>query len=99
MSDITDRAQQLLAGRIDAIQKLSERQAAAIGARESADAAERDAASAWTEATQAGWTAAELRKLSLTQPGARRGGRPKGSRNTKRSEQPIPVTMDNPSNE
>lgn len=84
MSDITDRAHQLLNGRVDAIQKLNERQTAAVAAREHADAAERDAATAWTEATQAGWTSTELRKLGLSQPGNRGGGRPKGSRNKQR---------------
>lgn len=80
MTEITDKAQELLAGRIDAVRKLSERQHAATQARESADAAERDAASAWSDATQAGWTSAELRKLGLAQPNSRRGGRPKGNR-------------------
>lgn len=98
MSDITDRAHQLLNGRVDAIQKLSERQAAAVAARESADATERDAASAWTEATQAGWTASELRKLGLTQPGARRGGRPKGSRNKSQAGHPSASTAAETSN-
>lgn len=80
MTEIRTRAQELLAGRIDAISKLSERQAAATKAREATAEAERDAASAWTEAKQAGWTAGELKKLGLVQPAARRGGRPKGSR-------------------
>lgn len=82
MSDITDRAQQLLAGRVDAVHKLNERQQAAAQAREAAEAAEREAAGAWTEATQAGWTSTELRKLGLSQPSNRKGGRPKGSRKT-----------------
>lgn len=86
MTEITDRAQELLAGRIDAIRKLNERQHAAAVAREAADAADREAAGAWSEATHAGWTAVELRKLGLSQPANRRGGRPKGSRSTKRAE-------------
>lgn len=84
MTEITDRAQELLAGRIDAVRKLSERQHAASQARESADVAERDAAAAWSDATQAGWTSTELRKLGLSQPTSRRGGRPKSNRAAKR---------------
>ncbi|NYJ76549.1 hypothetical protein [Allobranchiibius huperziae] len=94
MTEITDRAQELLAGRIDAVRKLSERQRAATQARESADAAERDAATAWTEATQAGWTSAELRKLGLAQPTNRRGGRPKNTRITRRSDTSAASTTD-----
>ncbi len=96
MSDITDRAHQLLSGRVDAIRKLSERQAVAVTAREDADAADRDAASAWTEATQAGWTSTELRKLGLSQPMNRRGGRPKGKRSTtaRTTQTPNPTNQD-----
>lgn len=86
MTDITDKAQQLLAGRIEAVRQLSERQQTATQAHESADAADRDAAAAWSDATQAGWTSTELRKLGLTQPTSRRGGRPKRGRVTKRPE-------------
>ncbi|MBO1768245.1 hypothetical protein [Allobranchiibius sp. GilTou38] len=86
MTEITDKAQELLAGRIDAVGKLSERQHAATRARETADAAERDAAAAWSDATQAGWTSTELRKLGLAQPTTRRGGRPKSTRTSKRPE-------------
>ena len=92
MTEITDRAQELLAGRIDAVRKLSERQRAATQARESADTAERDAAAAWSDATQAGWTSTELRKLGLAQPSTRRGGRPKSTRTIKRPEQAAPET-------
>ncbi len=81
MTDITDRAQELLTGRIDAIRTLSEQQTMAEEARQTADAADRAAASAWTAATAAGWTTTELRKLGLNQPATRSGGRPKGSRN------------------
>lgn len=81
MTDITARAQELLAGRIDAIRTLSEQQTMAEEARETADAADHAATSAWTAATAAGWTASELRKLGLNQPATRSGGRPKGSRN------------------
>ncbi len=80
MSDIANRAQELLTGRLDAVRKLNERQQEAAHAREAADAAEREAAGAWTEATQAGWNSSELKRLGLTQPTNRRGGRPKGSR-------------------
>ena len=83
MTEITDRAQELLAGRIDAIRKLSERQRAVTEARKVTDSAERDAATAWTDATQAGWTSTELRKLGLTQPASRRGGRTTGPRTGK----------------
>lgn len=79
MTEITDRAQGLLAERIDAVRKLSERQHAASQAREAADVAERDAAAAWSDATQAGWTSTELRKLGLSQLTSRRGGRPRNS--------------------
>ncbi len=79
MTDITDRAQELLTGRIDAIRMLNERQNTAAEARRAADAADREAENAWTEATQAGWSTTELKRLGLTQPAARRGGRPKGS--------------------
>lgn len=88
MTDITERAHELLAGRVDAIRTLNDLQHTATHARETADTAERDAANAWTEATHAGWTAAELRKLGLTQPANRKGGRPKGTRTTK-TKQPV----------
>lgn len=94
MTEITDRAQKLLAGRVDAIRKLSERQHAATRAREAADGANRDVASAWSDATQAGWTPTELRKLGLNQPASRRGGRPKGGRTAKRADQPSAVESD-----
>lgn len=84
MTEITDRAQQLLAGRLDAIQKLSERQHAANTAKDAAVAAEREVATAWSEATQAGWTSRELTKLGLNQPPNRRGGRPRKNTPTQR---------------
>lgn len=83
MTDITDRAQELLAGRIDAIRVLNERQNTAAEARRGADAAEREAENAWTAATQAGWTSSELRKIGLIQPTTRKGGRPRGTRNSR----------------
>lgn len=96
MSEITDRAHQLLNGRVDAIEKLSDCQMAAIAARESADVADRAVASAWTEATQAGWMASELRKLGLVQPAAQKGGRPKGVKNRadRSAEQPASAQTD-----
>ena len=87
MTDITDRAQELLAGRINAIRKLSECQRSASHVREAADTADRETAAAWSAAIQAGWTSTELRKLGLAQPTNRRGGRPKGSRTTKKVQQ------------
>lgn len=92
MTEITDKAQELLAGRIDAVRKLSERQHAATQARQAADTADRDAAAAWSDATGAGWTSAELRKLGLAQPTTRRGGRPKSARASQRSEQAVSDT-------
>ncbi len=83
MSDIASRAQELLKGRLDAVQKLNQRQQEAAHARDVAEAAQREAAGAWTEATQAGWSSTELKRLGLTQPTNRRGGRPKGPRTGK----------------
>ena len=97
MAEISDRAQQLLAGRIDAVRKLSERQHAASATLKAAEEASREASAAWSEATQAGWTSAELRKLGLSQPTNRRGGRPQGSRTTRRSDQAPTHTPDSPS--
>lgn len=99
MTEITDKAQELLAGRVDAIRLLSERQSAAEAAREAADSADREAAAAWSDATQAGWTSSELRKLGLRQPPSRRGGRPRGSRTTKPTNRPSTVDSDNPSDD
>ena len=69
------------------VRKLSERQHAALAAQKAAEEATREASAAWSEATQAGWTSTELRKLGLAQPTNRRGGRPKGSRTTKKVQQ------------
>ena len=87
MTEITDRAQELLAERIDAVRKLSESQRSASQVREAAETADREAAAAWSDAIQAGWTSTELRKLGLSQPATRRDGRPKASRTTKRTDQ------------
>lgn len=94
MTEITDRAQELLAGRIDAIRKLSESQVAALKAHEAAERADRDTAAAWSDATRAGWTSIELRKLGLSQPTNRRGGRPKGSRTIKHADRPDSVASE-----
>lgn len=76
MSEITDKAQELLAGRIDSVRILEDRAAQVRDARIALTTAERAEAEAWSSATSAGWTPAELKRLGFSQPRSRRGGRP-----------------------
>jgi len=80
MGDLKERAQELLAGRMRALDALEESAHRLDRARREVRDAEAAQSTAWSAATGAGWTAAELRKLGLSQPPSRRGGRPKTSR-------------------
>lgn len=77
MSDITNRAEQLLAARVDSVRNLEQQRDATAEIKSQIAAAERAEAEAWSAAITAGWSPVELRKLGFTQPLTRRGGRPK----------------------
>lgn len=80
MSELKEKAQQLLAGRLDALDGIENAAARVNAARAELKAAESAVSDAWTVATDAGWTPAELRRLGIVQPATRRGGRPKARR-------------------
>lgn len=76
MSEITTKAEELLAGRLESIRRLEEVALQVRSVREQLAAAERSEAQAWSAASGAGWTTAELKQLGFVQPATRRGGRP-----------------------
>lgn len=80
MSELKDKAQQMLAGRLGALDEIEAANGRLASARDELRAAESAVVGAWSTATDAGWTPGELRKLGLTQPPSRRGGRPKSRR-------------------
>ncbi|TWE07383.1 hypothetical protein BKA23_3396 [Rudaeicoccus suwonensis] len=80
MGAIREHAEQLLAGRLAAIDDLETNTAVIKDLKQQLKDAETRQATAWSAAIQAGWTSHELDKLDLAQPPIRRGGRPKGSR-------------------
>lgn len=82
MSELKDKAQEMLAGRLSALDAIESANGRLSAARDELRAAEGAIAGAWSTATDAGWTPGELRKLGLTQPPSRRGGRPKSRRST-----------------
>lgn len=77
MSELKEKAQQLLAGRLDALDGIENATARLNTARAELKAAESAVSDSWTVATDAGWTPVELRRLGIAQPASRRGGRPK----------------------
>lgn len=83
MSELTDKAQTLLAGRITSIERLEQTTARVATAKEQLRDAERGAQEAWSAAITAGWTDAELRQLGLSKVAKR--GRPAGSRNKRKT--------------
>lgn len=80
MSELKEKAQQLLAGRLDALDGIENAASRLANARAELKAAESAVNDAWATATDAGWTPVELRRLGIAQPATRRGGRPKGRR-------------------
>lgn len=80
MSELKEKAQQLLAGRLDALDGIETAASRLARARADLKAAESAVSDAWAAATDAGWTPVELRRLGIAQPATRRGGRPKGRR-------------------
>ncbi|WP_147301457.1 hypothetical protein [Calidifontibacter indicus] len=88
MSEITDKAQQLLNGRLESIRVLEEQSARVREVRDLLAAAERAEGEAWSAAAGAGWTPAELKRLGFSQPPSRRGGRRPVSRRTDLSAAP-----------
>ncbi|WP_217490504.1 hypothetical protein [Dermacoccus sp. Ellin185] len=76
MSEITTKAQELLAGRLESVQRLEQAHHETARVRSELAAAERAEGEAWSNATAAGWTPTELKRLGFTQPASRRGGRP-----------------------
>lgn len=77
---LKERAQELLATRLAALDDIEEASARVERAREELRTAEAAFTAAWSAANSAGWTAAELRRLGLSQPATRRGGRPRAGR-------------------
>lgn len=82
MSEITNKAQELLADRIASVEQLERRRDEVTRLRDALHAAERGEAEAWSAATTAGWSVGELKRLGFTQPATRRGGRPRAQRAT-----------------
>ena len=80
MSEITNKAQELLAGRITSVEELERRRNEVIRLRKALQEAERSEAESWSAATAAGWSAGELKRLGFKQPLSRRGGRPRAAR-------------------
>ena len=86
MSEVTDKAQELLNGRLDSVRSLEQHAAQVRAARDQLATAERAEADAWSAATSAGWTSAELKRLGFSQPATRRGGRPRSTTRRRESE-------------
>lgn len=82
MSTATEKAQELLGGRIVAVEELEKSSARVGELRERLDAAERDVAQAWNAATSAGWSPRELRTMGFKEPRAKRA--PKRARSASR---------------
>lgn len=80
MSGARERAERLLAARLDVVGTLEQANAALAEARQRTREAESAVATAWNAAKDAGWTPAELRKLGFAAVPSRRGGRPKATR-------------------
>lgn len=81
MSAATDKAQELLGGRVAVVGELEKASAQVDELRERLDVAERDVAQAWSAATSAGWTPRELRSLGFKEPRAKRA--PKRARTSR----------------
>ncbi len=79
MSGVKERAQELLAARLEVVTGLESAHSRLAVAQEGVRSAEGAVAVAWKSAVDAGWTATELRKLGFVAPPARRGGRPVGT--------------------
>lgn len=77
MSELKTKAQEMLAGRMDALDAIESATSQLSHAQSELKVAEGAVSAAWTAATSAGWTPEELRKLGIVQPTTRRGGRPK----------------------
>jgi len=76
MSGVKERAQDLLAARLEVVTGLDTARSRLAEAQEGVRSAEGAVAVAWKSAVDAGWTATELRKLGFVAPPTRRGGRP-----------------------
>lgn len=76
MSELTDRAQELLNGRMAVLERLGDAQSEVTTLSAKLKEAKDGQNTAWGDATSAGWTTAELRALGLVQPASKRGGRP-----------------------
>ncbi|WP_346008594.1 hypothetical protein [Janibacter terrae] len=70
-------ARDLLNDRVAIVEGLAGTASRLARAQQSLAEAERDYASQWAEAERAGWSAAELRKVGLSEPGRKRPGRPR----------------------
>lgn len=72
MTNATDKAQELLGGRIAVVGELEQAVAHLDGVRAQIDDAERGVVEAWKAATGAGWTPRELRTLGFKEPREKR---------------------------
>lgn len=84
--NVTNKARELLANRLEVVDALSTANVHLDQLKVQLSDAELAASTAWSAAVRAGWATSELRQLGFAQPLTRRGGRPKGSRTTRRSE-------------
>ncbi|WP_191563306.1 hypothetical protein [Janibacter melonis] len=75
--DIRFAAQQLMEGRLTAIDDVAAKAREVGEARTALETAERSYAAAYKAAQDAGWSDRELRQLSLPAPGRRAPGRPR----------------------
>ncbi len=91
MSGARERAERLLAARLDVVGALEHANEALAEVRQGTRDAESAVAAAWNAATDAGWTPTELRKLGFTAPATRRGGRPKATRRPSGVTEPPPA--------
>jgi len=79
MSGVKERAQELLAARLEVVTDLESAHSKLTQAQQDVRSAEGAVSVTWKAAVDAGWTAAELRRLGFVAPPARRGGRSAGT--------------------
>lgn len=78
--DVREKAQALLAARLNVVDALKSADDEEETAREALRAAERTKARAWQEAIGTGWTARELKSMGFKEPGIKAPGRPRRER-------------------
>lgn len=70
-------ARDLLNDRIAIIERMAGASARLTQAQQALSDVEQEYGSLWADAERAGWSAAELRKVGLSEPGRKRPGRPR----------------------